>query len=231
MQHAKLAAVIGAGGKTTALARLAGLHRAERVLLTTTTHIFPFSPPVCDRLCISPTAAVLAQALRSPGVVCAGVGSAGGKLTGLSGPEMQAALAQADWIFYEADGAKRLPLKLHAGHEPVMLPGTAHCFVVAGLSALGAPICRAVHRYDLRAEWARDPWRPVDGSVIAACVDDAVRACGLPQTRLTVLLNQADVPADGRAVQSLAESLKRAGLRCVVCSLQGDRDLAEAPAF
>ena len=137
MHFAKRIAVIGAGGKTTTFSKLAGLHRAERVLLTTTTHIFPFSPPVCDRLCIAPTAEEIAQALAQPGVVCAGVPSKNGKLTGLSEEILQAAGQSADWIFYEADGAKCLPLKLHSGAEPVILPGTAHCFIVAGLSAWG----------------------------------------------------------------------------------------------
>lgn len=52
MHSAKCIAVIGAGGKTTTLSKLADLHRAERVLLTTTTHIFPFSHR-CATGCVS----------------------------------------------------------------------------------------------------------------------------------------------------------------------------------
>lgn len=220
-------AVIGAGGKTTTLARLAGLHRAERVLLTTTTHIFPFSPPVCDRICIAPDADQIMQALAQPGVVCAGLPAKNGKLTGLSQDILQAASQSADWIFYEADGAKRLPLKLHADTEPVILPGTAHCFVVVGLSAWGRPIGEVVHRYQLREDWAQAPGRLVDGAVIADCVRDAVKACGLPRANLTVLLNQVDAVAgkmDG--VMALIRELEREGLRSTACSLRGDCDLA-----
>lgn len=226
MNHAKLVAVIGAGGKTTTLARLAGLHRTDRVLLTTTTHIFPFAPPVCDRLCIAPSAQELAQALTQPGVVCAGVPAKHGKLTGLSEEIFQVAAQCADWIFYEADGAKRLPLKLHSATEPVIVPGTEHCFVVAGLSAWGKPIGEVVHRYQLWEDWAMQPERPVDGAVIADCVRDAVRACGLPRERLTVLLNQADVLEDRQGVQSVVAALSNEGLRCVVCSLRDGDDFA-----
>lgn len=225
MNHAKLVAVIGAGGKTTTLARLAGLHRAARVLLTTTTHIFPFAPPVCDRLCIAPSEQELAQALAQPGVVCAGVPAKNGKLTGLSDAVLQVAERCADWIFYEADGAKRLPLKLHADTEPVILPDTMRCFVVAGLSAWGKPIGEAVHRYHLREDWAAQPGRLVDGAVIADCVRDAVRACGLPRERLTVLLNQADVLENRQVVQPVVAALSAEGLRCVVCSLRDEDDL------
>ena len=123
MYPAKRIAVIGAGGKTTALARLAARCRDAHVLLTTTTHILPFAPPVCDRLCVTPDAGALRAALQAPGVTCAGMAAGDGKLTALPAPLWELACQQADFIFYEADGAKRLPLKLHAAHEPVIQPG------------------------------------------------------------------------------------------------------------
>lgn len=228
MHSAKRISVIGAGGKTTTLSKLAGLHRTERVLLTTTTHIYPFSPPVCDRLCIAPSAEEITQALAQPGVVCAGVPSKNGKLTGLSEEILQAASQSADWIFYEADGAKCLPLKLHSDTEPVILPGTAHCFIVAGLSAWGKPICEVVHRYQLREDWAHTPGRLVDGAVIADCVRDALRACGLPRAHLTVLLNQADTVTEKvEEVAAMARELESEGFVCKTCSLREDSDLAD----
>lgn len=228
MHSAKCIAVIGAGGKTTTLSKLAGLHRTERVLLTTTTHIFPFSPPVCDRLCIAPTAEEITQALAQPGVVCAGVPSKNEKLTGLSEEILQAASQSADWIFYEADGAKCLPLKLHADTEPVILPGTAHCFIVAGLSAWGKPICEVVHRYQLREDWAQNPRRLVNGAIIADCVRDAAKACGLPCANLTVLLNQVDTVTEKmEEIAAMMRELKSEGLVCKICSLREDADLAE----
>ena len=227
MHSAKRIAVIGAGGKTTTLSKLAGLHRTERVLLTTTTHIFPFSPPVCDRLCIAPTAEEIMQALAYPGVVCAGIPSKNGKLTGLPEQVMQAASAHADWIFYEADGAKCLPLKLHLDTEPVILPGTAHCFIVAGLSAWGKPICEVVHRYQLREDWAQNPRRLVNGAIIADCVRDAAKACGLPCANLTVLLNQVDTVTEKmEEIAAMAWELEAEGLKCKTCSLREDSDLA-----
>lgn len=227
MHSAKRIAVIGAGGKTTTLSKLAGLHRTERVLLTTTTHIFPFSPPVCDRLCIAPSAEEITQALAQPGVVCAGVPSKNGKLTGLSEEILQAASQSADWIFYEADGAKCLPLKLHSDTEPVILPGTAHCFVIAGLSAWGKPIGEVVHRYQLREDWAQNPRRLVNGAIIADCVRDATKACGLPRTNLTVLLNQVDAATEKmEEITAMARELESEGLTCKTCSLQEDSDLA-----
>lgn len=232
MHTAKCIAVIGAGGKTTTLSKLADLHRADRVLLTTTTHIFPFSPPVCDRLCVSPDVPEITQALAQPGVVCAGIPAKNGKLSGLSEEVVCAARQKADWIFYEADGAKRLPLKLHSETEPVILPDTAHCFIVVGLSAWAKPIGEVVHRYQLRKAWAECPEQLVDGAVIAYCVRDAVKACRLPRERLTVLLNQADaVEEKMEVVAELVRELEAEGLRCIPCSLQNDCNLAEILSF
>ena len=220
MYPAKRIAVIGAGGKTTALARLAARCRDAHVLLTTTTHILPFAPPVCDRLCVTPDAGALRAALQAPGVTCAGMARRGRQADRPARP------ASGSWpagrptsSFTRPDGAKRLPLKLHAAHEPVIQPETDWCLVVAGLSAWGKPVGQAVHRYALRPEWAAEPGRPVDAAVILACVQDAIAACGMPQARLAVLLNQADAVEPAQA-QDVARRLEHAGLQCVACSLR-----------
>ena len=135
-------AAIGAGGKTTALGRLAVAHRQQRVLLTTTTRIRPYPDTVCDRLLIDPSPQELAEALAQPGVTCAGCTSQEGKLRALSPELLELGCEKAQLVLYEADGAKMLPLKLHRSFEPVMLPHTDLCLVVAGLSAQAArPYC------------------------------------------------------------------------------------------
>ena len=49
-------------------------------------------------------------------------------------------MEQADAVFLEADGAKRLPCKAPAAHEPVILPESDIVLAVAGLSAVGKPL-------------------------------------------------------------------------------------------
>lgn len=70
--NACLVAAIGAGGKTTILGLLAQANRQKRVLLTTTTHIRPYPPTICQRLLCDPTPQQLEKALSLPGVTCAG---------------------------------------------------------------------------------------------------------------------------------------------------------------
>lgn len=221
MEHLLLA-VIGAGGKTTALSILAAAASPRRVLLTTTTHILPVAPPRSRILLRSPTPADLLAQLEQPGVVCAGSWGPEGKLGPLSADLLAQAVAAADLTLCEADGARRLPLKLHRPGEPAIPAGTGRCLIVAGLSALGRPVGQAVHRYERNPRWLQNPNLPVGPEELLYCVTEAIQACGLPGDRLRVLLNQADAP--GREAQALpvAEALKKQGLDCRVGSLAQD---------
>ena len=167
-------AAIGAGGKTTALGRLAVAHRQQRVLLTTTTRIRPYPDTVCDRLLVDPTPQELVEALAQPGVTCAGCTSQEGKLRALSPELLELGCKTAQLVLYEADGAKMLPLKLHRSFEPVMLPHTDLCLVVAGLSAVDRPVAECVHCYQLCPDWAEHPQHTVDTSDVLYCIQEAI---------------------------------------------------------
>lgn len=215
-------AIIGGGGKTTAMLTLARALSGQRVLVTTTTHIYPVSPPVSRELLVNPEAQELRRALSLPGIVCAGTRAGEGKFSGLAPELLDKAIGWADWTICEADGARRLPLKLHRETEPVIPPRTERCLVVLGMSALGYPVAQRVHRYDLCREWAASPETPVDGDVLCRCAWDAVRAGGLPLERYRILLNQAETPQTIAAGTLAAIRLTREGLDCRVGSLWKD---------
>lgn len=61
-------------------------------------------------------------------------------------------MALADIVLIEADGAKRMPCKAPAAHEPVLLPQCDTVLAVAGLSALGIRSGAACFRAELAAE-------------------------------------------------------------------------------
>lgn len=221
MSHARKTAVIGAGGKTSALAYLAAQLSHQRVVLTTTTHIFPFAPPDCDKVCISPDVETLRTALASPGILCTGMATPDcRKLTALTEPLFDYVLTHADHVIYEADGARRMPLKLHADHEPVILPDTEHCLIVAGLSALGQPIGQAVHRFTMCPDWAQHPDRLVDTQVILACIYDAIRASKMPISQIEVWLNQADHSTLLQQAQPILHLLRAQGITCQAICLK-----------
>ncbi len=206
-------AIIGAGGKTTALEALARQAVGSR-LMTTTTHIFP--PPGS---LIDPTEEELRSALEKPGIVCAGTASKAGKITILPGPVLTAGLQAADWVIYEADGANRHPLKLHNASEPVILPGTTHLLIVAGLSALGRPVGEAIHRFGQNPAW--QPEDLTGEETLLFCIQEALETARFPKERTSILLNQADTVSP-EASERITQKLRTQGLKARSGSLQRD---------
>ena len=116
-------AIIGSGGKTTAMLTLAKACPSQRVLVTTTTHIYPVSPPESRELLVNPDPEQLQAALSRPGIVCAGMAAKEGKLSGLPEDLFSQGRSWADLTLCEADGSRQHPLKLHKEGEPVIPAG------------------------------------------------------------------------------------------------------------
>lgn len=207
---------IGSGGKTTALKELArqcSIRKPEAsVLLTASTHMYPVLPPE-SRVCLrDPEKEALLRELAKPGIVCAGRTARDKKLSALEPELFSAALQAASVILCEADGSRRLPLKLHSEREPVLPAQTDVCLITAGLSALGKEAGSCIHRYQLNPVWKARPDTRIGGEELALCVLDAVSSVMLPKEqdgglcslenrsfgvrlskdRIRILLNQAD---------------------------------------
>lgn len=139
-----LTALIGGGGKTTLMLTLAReLRRQGTVIVTTSTHIMA---PEGMPLLLRASAEDVRAALDAHGVVCvADRSTESGKL---SAPELgfDTLASLADFVLVEADGSKRLPLKAHAPHEPVIPPCAEKTVYVLGADGFGRSIHEACHR-------------------------------------------------------------------------------------
>lgn len=197
-----ITAVIGGGGKTTLL-RTAGEELAaagHRVLLCTTTKIFPFPglPNVTEG---GETA--LAAALVQHRLVCAGtVLPESGKLTAPAIPVARLATL-ADYVLVEADGSAHRPLKAHLPHEPVIPPEANRTICVTGVSGFGLPICEAAHRPERFAELAETS---VEASATPENTALVLRKEGLADL---YLFNQADTPERWEWALRAAQALGR----------------------
>ena len=139
-------AVVGAGGKTSTLWRLAdGL--SGKVVITTTTHLGLDQINKADQqIFIEPEDDLTnVDWMHSSRIVSiTGPAVDGHRLSGLT-PEQIDRLFQISKdhnfsILIEADGARMLPLKAPGEHEPV-IPGWVDAVIVlAGMSALGKPL-------------------------------------------------------------------------------------------
>lgn len=71
------------------------------------------------------------------------------KISGLPESVATCLIELADFILVEADGSKRLPLKMPASHEPVILDGSNLVIGVCGIDAIGKTIKETCHRPNL----------------------------------------------------------------------------------
>lgn len=138
-------AIVGSGGKTTLLKKLAreGRDQGKTVFVTTTTHMF-IEP---DTL-LTDDGETIVRTLLETGYAMAGI-PIGEKIKSLSPEIYEAVCAQADLVLVEADGSKRMPLKYPNAGEPV-IPGNAdEIMVVAGLNSIGRKAKDVCHRLEL----------------------------------------------------------------------------------
>ena len=210
----KLISVIGSGGKTTFL-RYLSLRLPGTVILTTSTHIWPFPDiPLVDA---SPENAEqllnkLRAALACSRVVCLGTTEPSGKLADPSPVvPFEALLNEADHILVEADGAKRLPLKAHRPWEPVVPACSDLTVCLAGASGIGKPVSEVCHCPDLFASLAGiTPDSIAEPEHIAAVLNrEALADC--------YLVNQADALHDPEEAVRLCELINKVAFPCSLC--------------
>lgn len=149
-------AFVGAGGKTTALFRLARELRPRPVLVTTTTHLMD---PRLERgredadLVFMPgmegpfDGGPLPPAAPGITILVAREADAPGKVKGIHPSWIPALRRTWGLVLVEADGSRRLPVKAPAAHEPVLPPGADLVVGLVGLDCLGRPMdLETVHR-------------------------------------------------------------------------------------
>ena len=211
-----LTALVGGGGKTTALYALA--HEAAQaglsVVVTTTTHIRPH-----PWLPLTGDPAALPRLLAEHRVATFGVLAPGDKLSCPLPPQDLYGLA--DMVLVEADGSRGLPLKVPADHEPVIPPNADAVVALAGLDALGKPFSVCCHRPERAAALlGTSPETLVTPAHMAALFSSAQGGRkGVPAgAEFRCLLNKADTPVLRGEGEKIRELLAAAGLKAALWS-------------
>lgn len=214
-------ALVGGGGKTTAMFRLARevVDRGGRVITTTTTRIFgaqialaPAHVPAADA-----TQERLAAALAAHRhVLVTGPTEAGsGKAEGVS---LDLFRRLRDWfpdvcILNEADGSRMRPFKAPADYEPVIPTDTTLVVPVVGADVFGAPLdAEHVHRPDLVSALCGAPLgTPITPAIVTRVLahPDGGRKGVPPGVRVVVLINKAETLPDRAPARETAECLLR----------------------
>ena len=228
-----ITAIIGSGGKSTLLRTLGlELMRAGgRVLLCTTTHMFPVAGVPWDgssrRLDAAPWRPGASHVPGCTCEACAGLNRGSICQAGVLDPETGKLSAPAeplgeltrrfDYVLAEADGSKRLPLKAHAAWEPVIPAATANVVWVVGASGLGKPINEAVHRPELFCERCGCELTDIaTPERVAQVLNAEMQALNLNNAR--IMLNQVDTLSDPAMAGRFETAL---GRPVVATSLKG----------
>jgi molybdenum cofactor cytidylyltransferase len=211
---------VGAGGKTTAMYRLAGelAHQGWRVVTTTTTKIRPPSSTQTGALIVEGDAAqsvrLVEKALRREQIITLASErlEAENKLQGIQ-PDVVSALAErADAVIVEADGARGLSLKAPAAYEPVVPSATTIIVPVVGIDVVGRQIAAGtVHRPQLVAELTGVPQGEIVTASLLATVLVHGRGSlkGVPtQSRVAPLINKVDDATALAAAREVARAVK-----------------------
>lgn len=212
----RLVALVGGGGKTTTLYALAAeaVAGGRTVVVTTTTHIMPH-----PRLPLTEEPAALPALLAEHRAATLGRWDRPSKLAGAVPPEALEGLA--DVVLAEADGARLLPLKAPADHEPVIPSCCGAVVAVAGLDSLGEPVERICHRPErVCALLGVGPEHRVAPADVAAILMSPLggRKNVPAGAAFRCLLNKADTPERRAAGESIRERLAAQGVPAAVHS-------------
>ncbi len=193
----------GGGGKTSAMFALADelAGMGKHVLVTTSTHIFY---PEDRDVVLADRAETLEEFLKgrekwnsgcSGQVLVTGLPAGGGKLKGMDLKEMELLPDFADVLLIEADGAKRLPLKLPRDGEPVILDGTYGVIGCAGLDAIGGSWKEQCFRWELAEKvfgWQLENSRITPAQAAMVLKSSQGTRKGAESMEYRILLNKAD---------------------------------------
>jgi probable selenium-dependent hydroxylase accessory protein YqeC len=229
-------ALVGGGGKTTAMFRLAReiVDKGGSAITTTTTKIFgaqiALAPAHVPAAGATRERVAAALAIHRHVLVVGATNPRDGKADGIS---LDLFTSLRTWfpgiaILNEADGSRMRPFKAPAGHEPVIPAETTLVVPVVGADVLGQPLdADSVHRPELISALSGAPLgSPITPEVIARVLAhrEGGRKSVPAGARVIVVINKVESLADPTSVHETAERLLRdAAIHAVVlATLRGE---------
>jgi len=232
-------AFVGAGGKTTALFRVArelltasSTNRSfKTILVSTSTHLGVWQSGRADHFVTVNSLSDISKLEKDlpPGVVLISGEGKNNLLAGLPPSLMDGLRALAENhdlpLLIEADGSHACPLKAPATHEPAIPDFTESVVVVAGLQGLGKPLTKNwVHRPEIFMELSG--LHPGEKITEKALVKVLLHLDGglknIPTSaRRSVILNQADDPSLVAQAKTISSQLIPGFHSSIITSLLG----------
>ena len=195
----RVTAFVGAGGKTTAMFRLAR-ELPPPVIVTCTTHLGAWQTSLADEHVVITSSTDLGQLTPHDVTLVTGPND-GDRTRGLEEKEIswlhEICATNNLPLLIEADGSNQTPLKAPAAHEPVLPPFVDLVVHVFGLSGLGKPLEESVFRPEIfaRLSGLKLGEKVTPDSLVCVLTHPEGGLKNVPATsRCIALLNQADTP-------------------------------------
>lgn len=226
-REAKVISVVGGGGKTSTIKRLAGEFNAvhREVIVTTTTRLAASEGlSFAHRLLLRNLPE--GEWLEKPGLpncdlLLLGAEIDAGKLKGVRPQEIDLVHRRFPHkhVLVEADGSAKKPFKVPASHEPVVPSSTELVIVIVGAWAFGLPVLpEYIHRAQLVAEFTGvSLGSPLTAEVAAkALLHPDSYPKSLPEgAEMVVIINGVN-GANGENARRFARQLRARGIKKVL---------------
>lgn len=209
--------LVGAGGKTETIRRLAKEYTDRKipVIVTTTTHMMAEKFPW---FVLEPSMEKAMRVLEKYGMVWLGIPDKNGKMQAPPRDFLEKALKLGYPVLVEADGSRKLSIKAPDKHEPVILPETTHVLNLYGLDALGMELSKVCFRAELAARLLNKKTSDLvqNEDIVNLALDKMSGRKGIcPGMRYHVILNKADIPQKEDAAKNI----------CILAEKQGFTEL------
>ena len=221
MTDDEVVALVGGGGKTSAMFRLAReiAQAGGRAITTTTTRIFAaqiaLSPAHVPAVEVTRDRVAAALAIHRHVLVIGDTNPKDGKADGVS---LDLFERLRSWfpnacIVNEADGSRMRPFKAPAAHEPVIPAETTLVVPLVGADVFGHTLdADHVHRPELVSALSGAPLgTPITPEVVARVLahPEGGRKAVPPGARVVVLINKVETLPDRKPADETAERLLR----------------------
>jgi len=224
---APIISVVGAGGKTTTMERLAKEYKKleKKVIVTTTTKMFR---PVQDSWYGGESMEAVDKHLEKDAVLWIGLPFEEEKMMSPKISFLTQLMQKNIPLLIEADGAKRLPFKVPNDTEPVIIEGTQFVVGILGMDALGRPLKEVCFRYDLGALFlhkSEEEFVTIEDYIEVITSNKALRKGVTEKMKYLVILNKVDDLEKEKQAILIRDLLKQQGIEQVFLTSYGAIEL------
>lgn len=228
LKEKSIISFVGGGGKTTSVYTLARelSNLGKKVLVTTTTHMH--MPKDC--IDFKGNVNEILERLKKCNLVTVGIKEKNNKISSVGEDIAETLINLCDFLIIEADGAKMLPLKAPASHEPVILKNTTMVVGVAGIDSLNKSIKETCHRPEQVCNILKQNYnyaiKPKDIAILLSSEDGQKKGVNECKNAIyRAIINKVDNKNLLNLAEEICEYLQQNNIKSVITSYKNSDEV------